>query len=155
MVRGSSLLLREATAIRIDLAQLGFPYHMTYAGLGLDPDPAWTYIYQPVPRSLKTWTILRYLGAQYPLHCIVRPWRIRRSVLHGTPTISIRPVHSCLFKLRINRGKGLPEYVASTGKVLTTHMPTMNGLQSTQVERARPSEPVSTYHDNQFRPVSY
>jgi hypothetical protein len=23
------------TAIRIDLAQLGFPYHMTYAGLGL------------------------------------------------------------------------------------------------------------------------
>jgi hypothetical protein len=24
-------------AIRISLAQLGFPYHMTYAGLGLDP----------------------------------------------------------------------------------------------------------------------
>ena len=31
----SSLLLREAAAIQIDLAQLGFPYHMIYAGLGL------------------------------------------------------------------------------------------------------------------------
>jgi hypothetical protein len=36
MVRGSSLLLRRATAIRIDLAQLGFPYHTIYAGLGLN-----------------------------------------------------------------------------------------------------------------------
>jgi hypothetical protein len=49
------------------------------------------------------------------------PTTLRRSsltdlqnVLHGTPTIFIRPVCSCLFKLRINRGKGLPEYVAST-----------------------------------------
>jgi hypothetical protein len=40
-------------------------------------------------------------------------------VLHGTPIISIRPVRSCLFKLRINRGKGLPEYVASTRKSQT------------------------------------
>ena len=30
----SSLLLREAAAIWIDLAQLGFPYHTTYAGPG-------------------------------------------------------------------------------------------------------------------------
>jgi hypothetical protein len=43
-IRESSLLLREATAIQIDLAQLGFPYHTTYAGLGLQTR---TYIYQP------------------------------------------------------------------------------------------------------------
>jgi putative component of toxin-antitoxin plasmid stabilization module len=116
--------------------------------------PKLTYI-NPYP-DLQTWTSLRYPGAQYPLHCVICPWRIRRGVLHGTPTISIRPVRSCLFKLRINRGKGLPEYVASTGKVLTTHRPTTNGPQSTQAEQARPGEPIcSTYHDNQFRPFSY
>jgi hypothetical protein len=32
-----SLLHREATAIQIGLAQLGFPYHTTYVGLGPDP----------------------------------------------------------------------------------------------------------------------
>jgi hypothetical protein len=78
-----------------------------------------TYIYQPVPRSPKTWTDLRYPGAQYPLYYVVCPWRIRRSVLHSTPTISIRLVHNYLFKLRINRGKGLLEYVASTSKSRT------------------------------------
>jgi hypothetical protein len=33
----SSLLHWEAAVIRIGLAQLRFPYHTTYAGLGLDP----------------------------------------------------------------------------------------------------------------------
>jgi hypothetical protein len=33
----SSLLHREAAAIWIGLAQLGFPYHTTYIGLGPDP----------------------------------------------------------------------------------------------------------------------
>jgi hypothetical protein len=40
-------------AIQIGLAQLGFPYHMTYAGLGLQTQ---TYIYQPSLGSSKIGT---------------------------------------------------------------------------------------------------
>jgi len=45
-VRGSSLHLREATAIRIGLAQLGFPYHMTYVG----PRPTYINLHSDPPK---------------------------------------------------------------------------------------------------------
>jgi hypothetical protein len=106
----SSLLHREAAAIRIGLAQLGFPYHTTYVGLGLQTQ---TYIYQPVPRSPKTKPVCATREHSTPLHCVVRPWRIHRSVLHGTSTISIHPV--CMsFRVKDKLGQGLLEYVAST-----------------------------------------
>jgi hypothetical protein len=155
MVRGSSLLLREATAIRIDLAQLGFPYHMTYAGLGLDPKPSlnlhistFTRVLQNVNRSSATKSTVHHLPA--PLLVDSQD---------GYMLLSPSPYSQCVVVVshnRIAKVLDLPEYVASTSKVSTTHKPATNGPQSTQVEQAWPGKPVySTYHDNQFHPISY
>ena len=45
-IGGSSLLLREAMVIQIDLAQLGFPYHMTYVG----PRPMYINLHSYPPK---------------------------------------------------------------------------------------------------------
>jgi hypothetical protein len=64
--RGSSLLHRAAVAIRIVLAQLGFPYHMTNIG----GEPTLINLHSDPP---KCESVQYYPRAQYPPLCVVRP----------------------------------------------------------------------------------
>jgi hypothetical protein len=141
----SSLLLWEAAAIRIGLAQLRFPYHTTNVGgeptlinLYLDPSK-----YKPVQR---------YSRAQYPPLCVVRPWRIHRNVY----TILSPSSHSqCAVVVSPNgivNVLGLPEYVAST----TSHYH-KRALQRTVLNRYRQGHYIKpqTWRKPRFRPVSY
>jgi hypothetical protein len=107
----SSLLHREATAIQIGLAQLGFPYHTTYAGLGPDP-------------CLHTSTLTRIL------HYGNRSSATREHSTHSTAsfvpngfigvcnTVLSSSLHfQCVVIVSykgIAQMLGLPEYVAST-----------------------------------------
>ena len=138
MMQGSwsSLLLREATAIRIDLAQLGFPYHMTYVGPGL----RLTYINLPSDPP-KCELVLRYPRAQYSTS-------LRHSMMDSQDvyTLLSPSLHSQCMVVLCHNGiaevLGLPEYVASTTNSQTQASLQWYGPQSTQARQAQLGEPI-------------
>ena len=65
-IRESSLLLREAMAIQIDLAQLGLPYHPTYAG----PIPTYINLHSDPPKQEPVRATREHSA---PPPCVVHP----------------------------------------------------------------------------------
>jgi hypothetical protein len=120
--RGSSLLHREAAAIRIILAQLGFPYHMTYAGPGLNLNlhiSIFTRILQNMNRSDATRE-----------HSTPPPYATLGGFTDGYTLLSPSPHSQCVVVVSHNgiaKVLGLPEYVASTARSQTHNKPTTDG----------------------------
>ena len=103
----SSLLLWETSAIRIDLAQLGFPYHKTSVGPGLGR----TYInlHSDRPKRKPVYATREH---STPTPCATPSgftgW------VHATLTISHVQCAVVFSHNRIAEVLGLPEYVTST-----------------------------------------
>jgi hypothetical protein len=124
-------------AIRIDLAQLGFPYHTTYAGprltcVNLHSDPP---KHEPVCATREHTT---------PPPCAT-PSRFTRCV-HATLTISHAQYTVVFSHNGIAEILGLPEYVASTAKSRPHIGLQQYGPQSTQAGRCTTGYPCPPTH---------
>ena len=105
--RGSSLLLWEATAIRIDLAQLGFPYHTTYAS----PGPTYINPHSDPPEREPVCATREYsTPPPYAIPDGFTWW------VHATLTISHSQCAVVFSHNGIAKVSGLLEYVIGTAK---------------------------------------
>ena len=105
--RELSLLLWEAVAIQIDLAQLGFPYHTTYVG----SRPTYINIHLDPPKCELVYATQEYSAPP--------PWAAPGGFIgcvHATLTISHAQCVVVFSHNGIAEVSGLPEYVTSTTK---------------------------------------